>query len=303
MTGGDGMNSAQAIETARPLSSHHHQKGYSTKKKIVITLFVSVLMIILTISFLYPFFYMIINAMKTSMDYYKHPFSLPRQWTWENFKAIVVDYNIMRNVANTMLIAVVSTILVIVTSIFAAYAFSKLRFTGKALLYTFILSTMFLPMQVTMIPRYVMFSKLGLIDTYWAVILSYWAGGLPGTILLLTGTFTAVPRDLIECAKLDGAGFMQIIWRLVVPISMPGIAITIIFQFISCWNDYLTPLLYISSQERQTVTVILSQLMNKYSSNPTRQFAGLFISVMPTIVLYLFLQKQMVKGVTVGAVK
>lgn len=278
------------------------RKKYSPKR-IFALVFITVFMILLTISFLYPLWYMFSNALKTRVDYYTNPFGLPKEVTFDNFRSILLDYNVGRNIFNSLLIAVIATVLVIVTSAFASYAFAKLHFKHKALAYAVVLSTMFLPAQVTMIPKYAMFAKMGLIDSMWSVILSYWAAGVPGAVLLMRNAFAGISNEVIESAKLDGAGFFTIVWRIVVPMGFSGIAIVIIFQFINAWNDYLTPLLYLQSPEKMTLMVTLSQMVTKYGDFPTIQFAGLFISVLPTLLVYLVLQKYMLKGAASGAIK
>jgi ABC-type glycerol-3-phosphate transport system permease component len=257
----------------------------------------------MTISFLYPLVYMLFNALKTKPEYFMDPFSVPTHPTLSNFQDLFTDYDIGRLVFNSLFIAVVSTALIVFTSAIASYAFAKLRFRGKVIAYAALMATMFLPGQVTMIPKYVMFSKMGLIDSPWAVIISYWAAGIPGAVLLMRSSFVGIPNEVIESARIDGAGFFTILWKIVMPMGMAGIAIVIIFQFIGAWNDYLTPLLYLTTASKQTLMVVLSQMVTRYGGNPAKQFAGIFLSVIPTIVIYLCLQKYMLKGVTAGSLK
>jgi len=272
-------------------------------KRILAIVLITIFMVLMTISFIYPLVYMLMNALKAKTDYLTNPLGLPVKLTLENFKAIFVNYSIGRYIFNSLFIAVVSTALIVLTSAVASYAFAKLRFRGKVIAYAAVLATMFLPGQVTMIPKYVMFTKLGLIDTPWAVIISYWAGGIPGAVLLMRSSFVGIPNEVIESARIDGAGFFTMLWKIIMPMGMAGIAIVIIFQFIAAWNDYLTPLLYLTTSSKQTLMVVLSQMVTKYNTNPTVQFAGIFISVIPTIIIYLCLQKYMLKGVTAGSLK
>lgn len=278
------------------------KKKIFTKRTLAIVL-ITLIMVTLTFSFLYPLFFMLINAMKSKMDYLTNPFGMPAQWTLENFQSIILDYQIGQNIWNSIFIAGLSTILVVLSAAIAGYAFAKLRFRGKGIAYGIIMIVMFLPSQVTMIPKYVMFAKMGLIDSQWAVILSFWAGGLPSAVLLMRNTFKGISNEIIESAKIDGAGFFTIWSRIAMPMSAAGMSIVVIFQFLSSWNDYLTPLLFVTSQSKQSLMVILAQMVNRYSSVPTRQFAGLFISVIPTVIIYLFLQKYMIKGAASGSIK
>lgn len=266
-------------------------------------IFIEIAMILLTISFLYPLIYILLNALKSNSEYYKNPYGLPAAVTFENFRSLIVDYSIMRNIGNSLFISVISTILIVLVSSVASYAFAKLRFKGKWIAFVTILATMFLPAQITMIPRYTQFAKMGLSNTPWAVILTYLVSGIPSAVLLLKNTFAGISNEVIESAKIDGAGFFTIISKIVMPMSAAGLAIVVIFQFLFCWNDYLTPLLYLSEKKTQTIMVILASMMERYSNYPATQYAGLLVSTIPTIILYLLLQRYMVKGAMSGSIK
>ncbi|MEA5048133.1 MAG: carbohydrate ABC transporter permease [Eubacteriales bacterium] len=274
----------------------------SPKRALAISV-ITVFLVIMTFSFLYPLYYILLNALKPKMDYIVDPFGLPSNATLDNFKTLFADYNIWLHVGNSLFIAVVSTALVLITSSIASYAIAKLQFRGKTIAYMIILATMFLPGQVTMIPKYTMFAQMGLIDSHWAIILSSWAAGVPGAVLLLRSSFIGISNEMIESAKIDGAGFFTILFRIVMPVSVAGIAVVLIFQFIGTWNDFLTPLLYLTSQSKQTLMVILSQMVTRYGKNPTIQLAGIFVSLIPSVTLYLCLQKYMIKGVMKGSLK
>ena len=271
----------------------------SVASRVVIT----VVMILLTITFLYPLYYMIINSFKDTTGYYQSQFALPLSLDFDNYRHMLVDFKFLDYFFNTLFIAVMSTAIVMLLSIFASYVFAKIRFHGRSILYIAIISTMFLPAQATLIPQYVMFSKYHLINSPWSVILSYVASSCPGAILLLRASFMGIPNDLIESARIDGAGYFRMIFNLVVPVSVAAISIQIIFSFISFWNDLLTPMLLLTDSMKQTVMVALSTLMSRYGSAPTRQLTGLLLSVVPILVLYLMLQKYMMKGLLEGAVK
>ena len=260
-------------------------------------------MSIMTATFLYPLVYMTLNAMKTKQEYYKNSFSFPSSFNLTNFKLIITDFNILVYFKSSLIVAVTSTLLIVILAIFSSYAFAKLKFKYKTAVYLGILATMFLPAQVSMIPAYVMFSKLGLIDNYWSVILSYLAGGLPGAILLLYSSFRGISNEMLESAKIDGAGYFGTVGNMILPLALAPISIVIIFNFIGFWNDLLTPMLYLTSQAKQTVMVALVALVQRGSSLPTYQLAGLLVSVAPAIVLYLFLQKYFVDGITAGGIK
>ena len=162
---------------------------------------------------------------------------------------------------------------------------------------------MFLPGQVSMIPAYVLFSKLNLINSHWLVILTYLAGGLPSAILLFQASFRGISNEMVESAKIDGAGYFVIIKNIIVPMGLPAISIVVIFNFIGSWNDLLTPMLYLSDLNKQTVMAALSALVQRTSKLPTYQLAGLTISLLPAIIIYLGLQKYLIKGISSGSIK
>lgn len=257
---------------------------------------------LLTLTFLYPLFFMIINSLKTKAEYYASKFSFPAELQFINYQIIIQNHEFLKFFKNSLIISVISVILVLGVAIFASYAFAKIRFRGKSIIYMIILATMFIPGQVTMVPTYVMFSKMQLIDTHLVVILSYLTG-VPGAILLLTGTFTSISNELIESIKIDGAGYFDTIRHVIIPLGMPGIAINVIFNFIGYWNDLMTPLIYLSTYEKKTLMVMLSNLTARTGNQPTHQMAGFFLSLIPVIVIYLFCQRYLMKGLTMGALK
>ncbi len=264
---------------------------------------ITIVMLVLTVSFLYPLYYMLINSFKTGSEYYISQFALPKSLNLNNYRTMLIDFKILRYFGNSLITSCGSTILIMFFAIFASYAFAKIRFRGRSIVYILILSTMFLPGQAVLIPQYVMFSKYHLINNYWSVILAYLSGGLPAAILLLRSAFIGIPNDLLESAKIDGAGYFTTVFNVAVPVTMAAISIQTIFSFIGHWNDLLTPMLMLSGQSCQTVMVALSILMDRFGGEPSCQLTGLLLSVLPVLVLYLFLQRYMMKGMLVGAVK
>ena len=188
-------------------------------------------------------------------------------------------------------------------AVFASYAFSRLRFKGRSAVYMLVIATMFVPAQVTMIPMYHMFSKMHLINTFSGVILCNIVGGLPGAVLLLTANFRGIPKELIEAAKIDGAGYFKVIRHVILPMGKATIAINVILSFVSQCNDLFTPMILLQELDKRTVMVALSSIMSKTSGDQAFQLTGLLLSVIPPLVLYICLQKYLVKGLTVGAIK
>ena len=272
------------------------------KRKLSTTTIVAfILMCLLTAMFLYPLWFMLMNAMKTKQEYYVSQFALPGVLNFDQFRTVINNFNIFNYFGSTFIITITSTVLLVALALFASYAFAKLKFRWKKGVYFAIIATMFLPGQVSMIPAYVMFSKFGLIDNYWSVILTYIASGLPAAILLINSAVLAIPNEMVESGRIDGAGYFKTVLHVIFPLSLSGIAIVVIFNFIGYWNDLITPLLYLESRTKQTVMVALIGLVQRTSSQPTVQLAGLILSVVPVVAIYLFLQRFIIKGMMVGS--
>jgi len=273
------------------------------KGKIISSL-IFIFLLVLAITFLYPIFYMFINSLKSHTEYIKNPFSLPSlDMEWNNYVTMISQFGILNLFKNTLIICVLTTVLILSFGIIASYAFSKMNFKGKNIVYIAIISTMFIPAQVTIIPMYINFSKFHLVNNYWAAVLAYLGMFLPEAILLMASSFRGIPDEMIEAAELDGAGYFSIIRNVVIPMGKPAIMLCIIFYFIITWNDLFTPMILLQDMEVRTVMVALATLMSRYNGDPTFQFAGLTMSAIPAILVYAVFQRNIIKGLSVGAIK
>lgn len=278
-------------------------KKTKTWKQRLATLLLLSILIVLAISFLYPLFFLLINSLKDKIAYYSDPLGLPEHINLKNYLLLFKKFGIVKYIRNTLIVSIGSILLTLVCSLFASYAFAKLRFSGKTPAYLFIICTMFFPAQVTMIPLYVMFSKLNLINTYWGVILVTAASMIPSTIMLLRSNFVSISDELFEAARLDGANYFAVIWHILVPMGMPAISISSIFNFLVVCNDLFRPMILIQNQEKKTLTVALASLLSQRMGDPTYMFAGMFVSALIPLVIYVIFSKFIVKGLTVGSIK
>lgn len=258
----------------------------------------------LSISNLYPLFYMFMNSVKSRTDYFINPFSvLGLKLTWDNYLTMISQFKILNLFKNSFFISFFTIVLLLGIGIVASYAFAKINFTGKNVLYLLILSTMFIPVQATIIPLYVMFSKIHLVNSYWSVVFVYVGMFIPEVILLMTSGFRGIPDELIEAAKLDGAGYFDVLRYVIVPMGRPAIILCIIFYFIVTWNDLFSPMILLQSMDKRTVMVALAALLSRYSGDPTFQFAGLVLASIPAILVYAIFQRYIIKGIAQGATK
>ena len=266
------------------------------KKHIISKILIFAALSTLAISFLYPLLFMFINSFKSKVEYRKNAFSLPTSWSFDN-------YIFIRYFFNTIFIAAVSISIMMALAIFASYAFARLPFKGRSIVYLIVIGTMFIPAQVTMIPMYQMFSKIHLVNSFTGVILCNIAGGIPGAVLLLTSNFKGIPGELIEASKIDGAGYFKVVRHVIIPLGKSTIAINVILAFVSQCNDLFTPMILLQEMDKRTVMVALSSIMTKTSGDQAFQLTGLLLAVIPPLLIYLCLQKYLVKGLTLGAIK
>jgi raffinose/stachyose/melibiose transport system permease protein len=262
------------------------------------------LLAILTVTFLYPLYFMAINSLKTRTDYFTNQFNLPAApLQFVNYTTMISQFKILNLFKNSFIVSAMTVVGLLIIGTLASYVFAKYQFKGKAVIYVAVLMTMFIPSQVTIIPLYVLFSKIGLVSTYWSVVLAYLALFLPECILLMTANFRSIIDELLEAAEIDGCSYLQKVWNVVLPMGRAAIFLSIIFYFIMAWNDLFTPMIFLQSMEKRTVMVALAALMGRYTGAPTLQFAGLLLSALPALVVYVIFQRHIIRGLSLGAIK
>lgn len=254
-------------------------------------------------TFIFPFYYMFMNAFKTTPEYYKSAFKLPEHFDWINFATMISQFHIQINMLNSLFISASTVLLTALLGLVASYVFAKRPFRGSNALYLAIIFSMFMPGQVTLIPLYFLYSDLNLINSPFAVIICFLAASIPSSIMLMTAYFKGIPNEICEAAIIDGCGFFGVIRNVIYPMGKPAIAVNATFVFLRTWNDFLTPLVLLTKKESQTVVVALSALVSRYQSDPPYQMAGLAIATIPAIAMYLFFQKYLVEGVNAGSIK
>jgi raffinose/stachyose/melibiose transport system permease protein len=262
-------------------------------------------LLVLSVSNLYPLLFMLLNSFKSRAAYQTSPFGLPdlRQLAWGNYVTMISQFKILNLFKNTLIISVFTILFLLIFGIIASYAFAKLNFMGKDILYFLIISSMFVPVQVTIIPIYMLFSRIHLVNTYWAVILTYLGMFLSETILLMTSAFRGIPDEMIEAAELDGAGYFDTLRYVIVPMGSPAIILCLIYYFIVTWNDLFTPMILLTDMDLRTVMVALASLISRYSGDPTLQFAGLVLAAIPAILVYAIFQNYIIKGIGEGSTR
>lgn len=228
---------------------------------------------------------------------------LPKSPSLENYAKVFADARFSRSVLNSFIYAGGTTAVSLVVAISAAYAYSRMNFRGKrTTLWTMILLQAF-PGIATVVPLYILFNSFGLIDTYGGLIIAYTAGTLPFSIWMMKSFFDSIPKEIEEAALVDGATVNQAFVRVVLPLSLPGIAITGLFGFISGWTEFILAITFINSEELQPLSVVLYGIISRNTTEWSYFAAESVIFSMPVVICFLFFQRYLIGGLTVGSVK
>ena len=258
----------------------------------------------LALFFLAPTAGVLLSSIKTTRD-----IALGQLWTVPdalylgNFTEVLSNPSVHRYMVNTVLVAVPATIASIALGVLAGYVFAKLPFRSSELLFLAVISGMFFPPQVILIPLFRLFNSIGLIDTLWPIIIVHTALGIPICTLLMRNFFSTVPTALREAAILEGANEWQVLMKVALPLSLPALAVLATLQFTWIWNDFLWPLIFTNSDEKRTIMIGIVNLKGQYTVAWGVQGALSLIASVPTLVVFLFFQRYFIKGMTMGAVK
>ena len=250
-----------------------------------------------------PFVWMLLTSIKPNADLSQFPVRyLPSSTTFEHYQTLIQRTSFPVNLLNSLIIACGAVVLGLAASVPAAYSFSRFRFAGRRTLMTSFLVINMFPIVLLIIPLFVLMRMLGLIDTFIGVIIGHSTFSIPFSIWMLVSYFNAIPKDLDEAATIDGASRLQTIRLVVLPLVMPGIVTTAIYVFITSWNEYLFAMM-LSGETVRPVTVALQLFIGEFTVQWGILTAGGTIIALPVTILFLFVQKRLVGGLTAGAVK
>ena len=229
--------------------------------------------------------------------------SVPERIYLENYTEVLSNPAVHRYFLNTLIVTVPATMASIALGVLAGHVFAKLPFRGSNALFLIVVSGMFFPPQVILVPLFRLFNGLGLIDTLWPIILVHTALGIPICTLLMRNFFAAVPNALREAALIEGANEWQVLTRVTLPLSLPALAVLATLQFTWIWNDFLWPLIFTQSDDKRTIMIGIVNLRGQYTVAWGVQGALSLIASLPTLVIFLFFQRYFIKGMTMGAIK
>lgn len=277
-----------------------HSISFNKKISRIIIYVLLLTVIIVTVL---PFVWMLSASIKTDREVFQmNPFVLiPENAKWSNYISIWSRIPLWTFIKNTIILTVTVTALQLFTSSFAAYAFAKMEFSGKKTLFMAYISTIAMPWQVYMIPQFLMMRKMGLNDTLLAMVIlqAFSAFG----VFLMRQFYMGIPDSLCEAARIDGMSECGIYARIMLPLSKPSLATLTIFTFVSTWNDYLGPTIYLKTETKKTIQIGLQRFIGQYSSEYGLMMAGAVISLVPVLIVFLALQKYFVAGIATSGIK
>lgn len=284
--------------TVTKKSYHQSRRNKERISKWVVTL----ILVAGSLTFLMPFWWMIQTSLKSLSEVVSYPPTwFPKKFVWSNYKEAWNAGHFARYSANTLLIATVAVCAHVISNSFIAYGFAKIRFPGKGLLFSIILGTMIIPGFVTLIPQYILFSKLHWVGTYLPLVIPGFFGSA-FHIFLIRQFYLGIPNDLVEAAKIDGASHVYI-WRsIMLPLAKPALATVAIGTFTGAWNDFLGPLLYVSDESKYTLQIGLQAF--KVSSGTSQWhllMAGSVMVMIPVIAIFFIFQRYFIEGMNISA--
>lgn len=268
----------------------------------ILSILTYVLLIALALLMLLPFIWMFSASLKLDKDVFRFPVEwIPRDPQWSNYKTIWTQIPFLTFFTNSLKLTVIITFLQVATSSFAAYAFAKLDFKFKNILFLAYLGSIAIPWQVYMIPQFILMRELGLVDNHLSLILlqAFTAFG----VFLMRQFFISVPNEILDAARIDGLSEYGIYFRIMLPLSKPALATLTIFSAVFVWNDFMGPLIYLHSESLKTIQLGLRMFIQQYSADYSLIMAASLVSLIPMVVLFLVFQRFFVEGIGTTGIK
>lgn len=262
-----------------------------------------VIFVIVALINIYPLVFSIFCSFKGNLEIFSSFTSLPKRLRFENYVTAWKVGNIGRYFLNTIILSVGTLVIAGLLGAMASYVLAKFRFRGKSKIYLLFISGMMIPIQAVLIPLSYIFGKLGIMNNYPVLILLYSAFCFPMTVLVLTGFMNGIPTELEEAMVIDGASIFQVFFKMILPLSVPGIVSVSIFNFIQVWNNLLFPLIFISDKNKGTISMGLLAFFGEYSTDYSSSMAGICLTTIPVIIAYVFFQEKIENGLMSGAIK
>ncbi len=252
-----------------------------------------------------PIYWIFRSSVISNGELYAYPPKfLPQEWLWSNYSRTLESFAYWTYLKNTFTIIIPAVFAGTITGIFSAYAFARLKFKGKKLIFTLCVGTILLPGMVTLIPLYIFWTRgCGLNDTYWPLILPFFTGGGFFNIFLIKQFMETVPKELDEAAEIDGASHMRILWSILVPSIKPAIVVVVMLLFIQLWNDLLQQMIYINTMDKYTFAIGLTTFTGAFGTKWNYAMGATCMTIAPGIIIYLLGQRSFVEGIVLTGMK
>lgn len=274
------------------------KKGSAVLRRVLLY----IVLILIAVIMVVPFLWMLSTSLKTQYDAVKiPPVWIPDPPQWENYVKLFTEQPMFQFMLNTIKIVFFVVLGQLFFSSLAAYSFARISFKGRNVMFFFYIATLMVPGQVTMIPTYLMFAKAGLTDNHLALILPAFFSAFG--VFLLRQFFMSLPRELEEAAEIDGCNPFMTYWRIMLPLVVPAMLTLGVFTLMNTWNDYMGPLIYLSSPEKYTMTLGIAYFKGVYTTQWNLVMAGSIVSVVPILIAYLCAQKYFIEGIAFSGVK
>ena len=245
-----------------------------------------------------PFIWLLSTSFKLEGTEFTFPPQwLPSPFRWQNYPDALQQVPYFTYARNTLIITTAATVGTLITASLTAFGFARVRFPGRGVLFMLLLSTLMLPDAVTLVPKYILFSRLHWINTYLPLTVPWWFGGGAFNIFLLRQFFMTIPHDLDEAARMDGASNAQVYWHVVLPLAVPALTTVAIFSIMANWNDFLYPLIYLNQQKYFTLALGLQFFQSQYGTQWTLMLAASVMMIVPMILLFFFAQRYFIQGI------
>ena len=252
----------------------------------------------------FPVYWMFTFSLKSNDEIFgQNVMGLPREWLWSNYERALNVGNMGRYFLNSLLVTIVSILFVLIAAIMATYAMTRLQWKGRKRMNSFFMLGLTIPIHAAIVPLYTTLSRLGMLNSYWALIIPYSAFSLSMGILISIGFMGDIPYDLDEAAFLDGCGVWGIFFRVIVPLMLPAVSTVGIYTFLQCWNELMFATVFISKEAYKTLPVGIQGLSGQYTTEWGPIGAALAMATIPTLIVYIFLSKQIQESFIAGAVK
>ena len=266
-------------------------------------IFLFMIAIVAMVVCLYPVVLMIVSSFKSNSEIFAKPLGLPGSLSLVSYTQLLAQLPYFGYIQNSVLVSVVAVSLTLLCGSMASFYIARFDFKWNAALFFFFLIGMMIPIKLGIIPLFLLMRRLNVLDTLWSLIFIYTAIGIPISVLILSRFFRTMPKELEEAARIDGCSNVKIFFYILLPLMRPALGTVMIIHFITVWNDFFFPLIFIHDETKKTIPVGMLTLFSEYSTDWSVLFAGLTLSSLPMLLLFFVASKQFMEGMTAGAVK